>query len=479
MAKKKADKKNIVKLSFVGLNANEVTGSMNLIEYQDIKILVDAGLYQSNSLVNDYKVNSRKLDFNVKSIDYIFLQHAHIDHFGLTPRLFKEGCSAQIIAHHDSMGLFEPMLLDCANIMERDVIPLQKKYPNAKPIYGDKDVYNTLSNIRGYDNDRIYELDDVVSFRFTGAGHIIGAMQLEVFIKTESGHVEKLAFSGDIGNTLFDSPFIEKFKPIKNSSIFVGECTYGDSKRSCSKGDRDKDIEKLKTVIDTIRRNNKGRVFIPSFALQRTQTVLKVLYDIYGNDKDFDLPIIVDSPLAVKVTNIFNDTLIGEDKEIMDKIMSWKNLKLITDPKESMACVADKSCKLVLSSSGMIHAGRSVFWARSILPDKDSYLITCGYMAEGTIGWRIKNGDKKKTISVNGKPCKNNCKIVNLNSFSSHMQHNQMINYYKSINTDVIYLVHGNMTDKINFKKDLEIELAKMNKTTRVVAVNKGTKASI
>ena len=115
MAKKKADR---LKVSFVGMNSAEVTGSMTLIEYGDIKILVDAGLYQSNSIAKDYKVNSRKLDFNPKDIDYIFISHINIDHFGILPRLYKEGCQAQIITHHNSVNYFQPMLEDSAHIME-------------------------------------------------------------------------------------------------------------------------------------------------------------------------------------------------------------------------------------------------------------------------------------------------------------------------------------------------------------------------
>ena len=477
MAKKKADK---LKISFVGMNASEVTGSMNLIEYGDIKILVDAGLYQSNSIANDYKINSRKLDFNPKDIDYIWITHINIDHFGLLPRLYKEGCRAQIITHHNSVNYFKPMLEDSAHIMDKDADSLRcGKYPNAKPIYTKEDVSDAVSHVRGYDENRMYELDDTVSFKLKGAGHITGAVQVILYIKKQSGHVEKLAFSGDLGNILFDNPFIEKFEPVKNASVFIGECTYGDSARSCSKGDRGKDIEKLRTVIDTVRNDGRGRVFIPCFALQRTQTMLSVLYDMYGNDSTFTTQIVVDSPLAVKLTKIFSETLVGEQKELIDKLMSWKNIKFVTDPMESKACVLDKSPKVILSASGMISAGRSIHWAQSILPKKCDYIVTCGFMVEGSYGWRIKNGDKKKTISISGKPCRNACKVVNLKSFSSHMQYNSLLNYYKNINTDVIYLVHGNMDIKISFKKDLEIELAKMNKTTRVVAVNKGTKVSI
>ena len=476
MSKRKNDK---IKISFVGENASEVTGSMTLIEYQNKKMLVDTGLYQSNSLVKDYRTNSKKLSFKANEIDYIWITHINADHFCLLPRLYKEGCTARIITHHKSVEFFEPMLLDSAHIMERDVMILHKQMPNALPIYDEQDVYTTLPYIRGYDEDVLYELDDNISFKMSGAGHIIGAMQTSIYIKTLSGHVEKLSFSGDIGNTLFNNPFVEKFKPIKNCSVFIGECTYGSKERSCVENDRDKDIEKLQTVIRETCIDGNGRVFIPCFALQRTQTMLKILYDIYGQDKNFKLPIIVDSPLAIKLTNVFSETLTGEEKILMDKIINWKNVKFIKSPEESIACVKDKSPKIILASSGMVQNGRSVHWAKSILPKKSDALVMCGFMVEGSLGWRIKNGRDKSRISIQGVQVGNRCGVINLRSFSSHMQNQQLIDYYKSINTDTIYLVHGNMSDKLEFKKQLEEELRKINKTTRVVVVNKGTKINL
>lgn len=476
MAKKKADR---VTMHFAGMNASEVTGSMTLIEYQDIKILVDVGLYQSNSLIKDYRANSRKLPFKPQDIDYIFITHSHIDHFGLLPRLYKEGCQALIITHHKSIGFFEEMLLDSAHIMRRDVFALQKKMPNATTIYDTEDVYTTLSYVRGYDKDNVYNLDEVVSFKMQGAGHIVGAMQINIYIEKQSGHTETLSFSGDIGNTLFDNPFVEKFKPIKSCSVFVGECTYGKADRCCGKNDRNKDMEKLQSIIQSVCIEGGGRVFIPSFALQRTQTILKILYDIYGNDKSFKIPIVVDSPLAVKLTDVIKETLTNADKETIFKIVEWNNVKFISSPEESKACVQNKSPKIIISASGMISAGRSIHWAKSVLPNRQDCLVTCGFMCEGTLGWRIKNGGRKKTISIGGKPCKNNCQVTNLKSFSSHMQYYELLDYYKSINTSTIYLVHGDMKDKIKFKKDLEEELRKINKTTKVVAVNKGTKIHI
>jgi metallo-beta-lactamase family protein len=474
-------KKDKVKVSFCGMNASEVTGSMTLIEYGDIKILCDAGLYQSNNVIGDFKINSRKFTFNPKEINYIFISHVNIDHFGLLPRLYNEGCTAQIITYYDSVDFIQPMLEDSAHIMDTDMIRIRKKMPNANPIYTNEDVRKVLPYIRGYDSDSIHALDNVVSFELFSAGHIIGSCQSVIYIKENSGHITKIGVTGDIGNIVFNNPFINDFKPIVKCNILIGECTYNDASRSGKKKDRDKDIEKLKATIDTICNDRNGRVLIPSFALQRTQTILKVLYDIFGEDESFDLPIIIDSPLAVKLTKIFKSTLIGEQKELIEKITSWENVKMITDSEESKACVADKSPKIILSSSGMINAGRSKHYVKDILPRSNDCIIFCGYTCEGTIGWKIKNESEQKTITIDGKPYKNKCQVVNLKSFSSHMQHDELLMYYKNVannGCDAIYLVHGD-DGKIAFKKELEEEIRKINKTTKVVAVNKSTSVSI
>jgi metallo-beta-lactamase family protein len=472
-------KKDKVKVSFVGMNAHEVTGSMILVEYKDKKILLDCGLYQSNNLYNDYKINTHKFDFNPKEINYIFISHCNIDHFGLLPRLYNEGCQAQVITYYDTVNFIEPMLADSAFIMDRDMIMLRKKNSNLEPIYTIDDVKKSLPYIRGYDKDTTYRLDETISFELKSAGHIVGSMQIILYIKEDSGHIDKIAFSGDLGNILFDNPFINKFEPISKCNIFIGETTYSNPDRSAKKKDREKDIEKLKTTIDTMCNDRKGRILIPCFALQRVQTMLKILYDIFGNDDKFDLPIIIDSPLAVKLTKVFKETLVGEEKELIHIITSWKNVKMITDAEESKLCVIDENPKIILSSSGMIHSGRSVHYIKSILPKSNDCVIFCGFACPGTIGWKIKNEPEQKTITIDGKPYRNKCQVVNLKSFSSHMQFEQLLDYYKSLNTTAIYLIHGDMEDKLKFKKILEEELSKMGKSTKVVAVNKGTKISL
>ena len=160
-------------------------------------------------------------------------------------------------------------------------------------------------------------------------------------------------------------------------------------------------------------------------------------------------------------------------------MMAWKNLQRIISPEDSKTAILDHRAKIICSSSGMLTAGRSVKWVQNILPNENDCILFVGYAGVDTLAGHIKHGISQKTISINGKPYKNKAKLVDLNSYSSHMQRNDLINYYKSLNCEKIYLVHGDKEARIELKEDLEKALADCYKSTRVIIVNKGTKISI
>lgn len=476
---KKSDK---VRVHFIGENADGVTGSCTLVEYKDTKILLECGMFQSNNARNDYEVNSKKFKFKPKEILYTFACHAHIDHTGNIPKLFREGSKSIVACTHETVDILPKLLKDSAFILERDCQTLSKsKRSNREyfPYYDESDVDTCCKHIRGYDYNQLYKLDERVSFMFIPSGHIIGSAQLILYIKKDNGQVVKILYTSDLGNVKFEKAFVKEVQYEHKANLVIGETTYASEKREVKKKDREKDLEKIKSVVLSTCIDKKGKVLIPSFSLDRSQFLLKILYDLFGEDEDFTIPIIIDSPLTCKLTDSYKYVLTGEDKELINKICNWKNVKFISDVDESKLCVADKSPKVILSSSGMMNAGRVLKYAKEILPDEKSTILFCGFSVEGTLAWRIKNLSDQKTISIDGKPYKNKCSVVNLLSFSGHMQYNDLLNYYKSINTECIALVHGDMNDKIKFKHVLENEYSRMDKTVRVSAVNKGTIISL
>jgi metallo-beta-lactamase family protein len=448
-------KKISPKISFIGGNASDVTGSMILIETEQSKILLEAGLFQSNNIRKDFEINNRRFAFKPKDIDFIFCNHTHIDHIGLLPRLYKEGCQAQIIMVKDTSKFASLLLTDSAFIMQRDAEKLGKETGKVNPLYGEFDVHNALAHIIEFNFNELYALNDEISFEWIPAGHIIRSAQLRLYIK-QGNHTYKLLYTSDIGNIKLNKPFTEKFEAETKTNIVIGECTYADNERAVDKKDRLKDIEKMKSVIEGTCKDRKARVLIPSFSMDRTQFILKLLYDIFGKDETFDIPIIVDSPLSCKITEIYKQVLDKEELDTLNEVLNWKNLKLIKDSDDSKACVADCSPKVIISASGMMVSGRSRFYTKAMLPDSRSTILFCGFASPGSLAGKIKDGKKQKTISIDGKPYPNRCSIVDLKSFSSHMQHEDLLNYYSNINCEKIYLVHSNFDDKVKFAKKLQ-----------------------
>ena len=480
MSKKKEKK---ITVECVGMSSIDVTGSGYLVTCPTgEKILMDLGIYQSSRPYEDYKINKRKFDFKPSEITAVIVSHVNADHYCILPKAVKEGLHCPIYMSEETIDFTKPMLEDSAKIFDRDVQSFNRKYKKEhSPIYTIEDVEDTLPLFKGCRKNEFYYISDNVWFRLINAGHIFGSCQIELFIKLPSGVVKKIGYSGDLGNTLFEQPFVEEYEQITKCSLFIGETTYNDPKRSVKKDQRAKDIETIKNVITQTCIDDHGIVLIPTFALQRTETILYTLWKIFGEDENFKVPIVVDSPLAVKLLDCFQKNLQGYWLEEFEKMMSWTNIKVIRSVEDSMACVADESPKIVCSSSGMLTQGRSILYLKKILPRRNCTVLMCGYMAEGGIGWKIKNNPSQKTITIDSKAYPNRCGIKVLNSFSSHMQYEGLLSLYTNLannGTDVIWLVHGDK-NKLKFKEDLEDKISKIYKTTKVVATNRDTVARI
>jgi metallo-beta-lactamase family protein len=471
-----AKKKNNIKVRFVGGNAEGVTGSMTLVETDNYKILLDCGLIQTNNIKNDYKFNSRKFGFKVSDIDYILISHFHADHAFLLPRLYREGCRAKIICTKDSSLFLKCMLKDSAFIMKRDSEFLNKKSDiKYCPLYYDEDVYNTLNYIEEHNFNELIQLNEEISLNFLPAYHIIRSAQIEIFIK-QNNHSKKIYFSGDLGNvSITNKHFIEPFMACEKADLVIGECTYAGNTTTSTDKKRLKDIEKIEMVVKRSCIDKNSTVLIPCFSLDRSQNILALLYEIYGNRDNFNVPIYLDSPLAIEVTKLYYKVSEGKDKELLANILNWKNLKLIKESDDSKALMDTKGKKLVISASGMMDMGRSHNWAKVVLPDSNATILFVGYSSQATLASKIKNGHKQKTISIDNKSYPNRCDIVDLLSFSGHMQRDSLLEYYSNFQTEKIALVHSEFKNKIKFANDLQEMISKKNKTSKVIIVNNST----
>lgn len=482
---RKKDKESQIRISFLN-NGHSVTGSCTIIKFLNRTILFEfGGIQEGHTVLSNYKLNKDQI-FSVKAkdIDMIIGGHfMHYDHGGNIPALTRQNPHIRIITGKNTTGILKEMWLDSANISIRDCEAMSSQYPDKvfNPIYTLDDVEEAAKLIEEYDVGKIYELDENISIRYTYSGHILGAVQCELFIKIKN-HITKLLFTSDLGNVKIQDlkPFVQNFEPVYTAQYVFGECTYGskDNKQITQKI-IDKDLEKIKSVIQQFCGDYKRRVLMPVFSLDKCPVVLWLIYQMFKDDKNFDTKVLVDSPLTNRLLDRYSEVLEGEAKEQFDEMLNWKNLKRIVTPEDSKYAMENMRNIVILSSGGMLQSGRSVKWAKELLPHSNDCLILSGYCGENTLGYKIKNCSDQKTITINGTPVKNKAQIVNVRSLSGHMQRDDLLKYYSSIHAEKIYLIHGDMDGKIEFAQDLKKEVANQSMTTGVCVVNKGTSITL
>lgn len=479
-----AKKKNRVSLEVIGGNNESVTGSCTKISFNDRTILFECGgIMDGHTILQNYNLNKDLIkSIKAKNVDMIILGHCHYDHISNICSIVSKNPNIRVIAPKGSTPILKEMWLDSAFINARDCdfLNLHNDSKSYQPLYTEDDVYTTLSKVEEFPSHEIIALDDEVSIRYTPAGHILCSQQCEVFINGGS-HTRKVLFTSDIGNTITQDEhiFVEPMERVKSAEIAIVECTYSKRGRGMNKKDLVNDLNKLESVITQYCVDGNFRVLIPTFSLDRMPFMMWEIYKIFGKDDSFKVPIIIDSPLANRLLDCYSSILEEDAKEKFDEMMEWKNFKRIIMPEDSIAAMKSEGAKVILSSSGMLTAGRSVNWVKDILPHAEDCVMFIGYSAESSLANIIKHGSDKKSITINGSEVKNRANIVDLKSFSSHTQRKELLDYYKDLNVSKIYLVHSNKNDKLEFKEDLEKKLSECCKSTRVIAVNKSTVINI
>ena len=389
-----------MRLTFLGAT-HEVTGSCTLIEVNGKYGLVDCGMEQGV----DVFVNVN-LPVAPAALDFILLTHAHIDHSGKIPLLFKQGCTAPVYATAATCHLCEIMLRDCAHIQESEAEWRSRKARRAgeaetEPFYAIADAEAAIAHLRPVDYGQMLQIDEGVVVRFIDAGHLLGSASIEIWL-TEAGTTKKLVCSGDIGN--LHQPLINDPQYIREADYVLTESTYGD--RNHEKAD----VNNIQYLADCIQRvlDRGGNLVIPSFAVGRTQEILYFIREIkvkglvHGHG---DFPVYVDSPLANEATGIFlqcdrhyfdADTAAMLDQGI-NPLMS-PGVKLAVSSEESKAINFDSEPKVILSASGMCEAGRIRHHLKHNLWRKECMVLFVGYQAVGTTGRKLYDGAKKVTL---------------------------------------------------------------------------------
>lgn len=468
-------KKDKVKVELVGTSADGVTGSMYYITYNDKQILLDCGLYQTSSddILKQYKVNHRNYKIPFQDLDAVIISHLHMDHVGLVPYLFARGYNGNIYIPKGNKLLAKIMWEDSLKIFESDCIKLEKRFGiNATPLYTQDDIEMAMSHLVELPFGEDIVLFDDLIVRYYHASHIVNAAQVYLTFKINQT-VKHLGFTGDIGSDI-DKDYILPYETLPCCDVLIGECTYGGSHKTHKQKDREKDIEKIKCVIDQCCQNDTEKVLLGSFSLNRLQDILTTLYKIYGNDETFATPIVIDAPLGKKISDIWGK-LVEKDAQLWQRVISWKNIVWVDSYEDSQTWQKLQTSQVVISTSNFMKNGRIVSWLKSILPHENSRVLVCGYSGnEDSVAYQIQHS--KKYVTIDGEQVRSRANVMQLTSFSSHACRSELLERYTTISYNRVYLVHGEKSGKQEFAKLLREELSKADRSSKVHITAMGDK---
>lgn len=447
-------------IQFLGA-ANEVTGSKHLITtHSGKRILLDCGMYQGKGMETD--AANRDLGFDPKTIDCVVLSHAHIDHSGLLPYIYKLGFRGDIISTPATRDLCAIMLQDTAFIQAQDIRWYNKKMdrlhkPKVQPLYDNNHVERCMQHFVTVGYGRRYRLFDGVYLTFTNSGHMLGSAVCSFEIE-EEGEVKRIAYTGDIGRA--KSHILCSPQPFPQCDYLICESTYGDRLHD----DALVSEEELLGVVDSTCVYKKGKLLIPSFSVGRTQEIVYVLNKLYNDGRLPHIPVYVDSPLSVNATHIFRMYLGELNEEVQDDLrfdddpFGFNTLRYITDIRESKALNHNPTPCIIISASGMLEAGRIKHHVANHISDPSTTILIVGYCTPTSLGARIQNPDLK-WISIFGFDHKIKAQVSKIEGFSGHGDYKEMIDYLtRSVNVEAVrrtFIVHGELAAQETYKDHL------------------------
>lgn len=462
-----AKSKDKIKIEIVGKSGDGVTGSMYFVTFNDKQILLDAGLYQTSSddILKQYKVNHRNYKVPFADLDAVIISHAHIDHLGIVPYLFARGYKGNIYIPKGNKYLARIMWEDSLKIFESDCVKLEKRYDiNATPLYTQDDIETAIEHLVELPFGEDIVLFDDLILHYYHASHIVNAAQTRLTFKIGET-VKTLTYTGDIGSDI-DKDYILPYDKLPYSDVVIAECTYGGSHKTHKQKDRNKDIEKIKCVVDQCCQYDTQKVLFGAFSLNRLQDILTTLYKIYGNDESFATPIVIDAPLGQKISNIW-DKLVEKDKDLWNKVISWKNIVWVNSFEDSQEWQKLKTSQVIISTSNFLKNGRIVSWLKSILPNENSRIMLCGYAGDkDSVAYQIQHS--KKWVMIDGEKIRSRANVMQLVSFSSHACQKELLERYTEMSYNKIYLVHGEKNNKEDFAKLLRNSLTNADRSSKV-----------
>lgn len=434
-----------MQIRFLGA-AQTVTGSQHLLEVNGHKFILDCGMYQGHR--QEAIERNKTFHFGMDELDAVILSHGHIDHSGNLPNLVKSGYRGPIHAQRASAHLTTLMLQDSAHIQESDAEYLNRKLakkhkPLVEPLYTSEDAMQAASQFVSQEYNRPFEVVPGVQATFVEAGHILGSAAIVLDID-EHGKKQRFWFSGDIGRA--DLPLIKDPVLPSNADNLLMECTYGDRTHPSP----ELAYEQLREVVsDTLNRG--GKVIIPAFAVGRTQELVYDLNRMMAHGEVPRVPVFVDSPLAVNVTDIFRahpECFDSETRAFIDakenrEALGFEMLTYIRSVEESKALNERDDPMVIISASGMVEVGRILHHLKNNIDDEKSVVLIVSWNAPHTLGRRLAEGAKQ--VKIFGEVYERKIRVAQIHGFSAHAGQDKLREYAGRVKGQVknIFLVHG------------------------------------
>jgi metallo-beta-lactamase family protein len=445
-----------MRITFWGA-ARAVTGSRHLLEVQGRQILLDCGLVQGRR--EEAEARNRHLPFDADSVDAVLLSHAHIDHSGNLPSLVKNGFRGPIHTTRATAGLLEPMLADSAHIQERDVEFVNKRRARKRkalkePLYTHLDVERTLPLLRTQRYGAPFEVLPGAQVHFRDAGHILGSA-ITVLDLEEGGRSLRLAFTGDLGRPHL--PIIRDPESVPDVDALIIESTYGHRRHD--------DVTEVTGIFEQLlnrAHEQRGKVIIPAFAVGRTQEIVIVLKELFDEGRVPEMPVYVDSPLAVNVTEVFREHEECFDEETLALLQDeegdafgFRRLHYVRDVEESKALNKKDGPMIIISASGMCEAGRILHHLRNNIEDPRTQILIVGFQAAHTLGRKLV--ERHERVPIFGEEFELRADVVAIDAFSAHADRDELLTWIDGLGRrpHKTFVVHGEEEQSLAFAETL------------------------
>jgi metallo-beta-lactamase family protein len=447
-----------INLTFMGA-ARGVTGSRYLLETGNFKFLVDCGLYQERRFL--YR-NWEPFRTSPRELNAVLLTHAHLDHCGLLPKLYKDGFRGRVICTPATADITRIILLDSAKLHEEDAAYKKKRhqregrqgpYPEV-PLYTIADAEATLPLFETVDYNETLEVSDGIEATFYDAGHVLGSAMIKLRFSRD-GEKRSIVFSGDIGR--WDRPMLEDPKVFRYTDYIVMESTYGDREHEDSDEIGDELEEIVKAAFQT-----GGNIIVPSFALQRAQEIMYYLNILRMENRIPEMNVYLDSPMAIKITEVFkryHELFDREMKQLLKNRQSpfdFSGLKMVETVDESKTLNYLKGTNMIIAGSGMCTGGRIKHHLINNISRPECTILFIGYQAEGTLGRYIIDG--AKSVRIHGQTHPVRARIAQIHGFSAHADRDDLMKWLSKLAAEPrhIYITHGEKSAAAAFSRYLE-----------------------